>query len=105
MTKEHFFSGYYSKLGDHLFPINPDNSFYDIQARHYVSELLCRDSGNIDSAREFLALLETFVPESVQHSIDNHSWSTQKQIELLNLAKILIEQRIRECFPSEFYTE
>lgn len=47
-------------------------------------------------------MLETFVPESVQHSIDNPSWSTGKQIERLNMAKGLIESRVRERFGSEF---
>lgn len=102
MTTEHSFRGYYGRMGDYLFPVHPDNSYYDAEARQYISELLHRHAGNINSAREFLALLETFVPESVQHSIDNPSWSTGKQIERLNMAKGLIESRVRERFGSEF---
>ncbi|MGX5024790.1 hypothetical protein ACWKXN_19630 [Enterobacter sp. UPMP2060] len=101
MTKEHFFRGHYSKLGYDLFPVHPDNSYYETEARQYVSELLHNQAGNISSAREFLVLLETFVPESVQNSIDNPSWSTEKQIERLNIAKSLIESRVRERFHSE----
>ena len=102
MTTEHSFRGYYSRMGDYLFPVHPDNSYYDAEARQYISELLHRHAGNINSAREFLALLETFVPESVQHRIDNPSWPTGKQIERLSLAKGLIESRVRERFASEF---
>lgn len=101
MTEEHFFRSYYSKLGDYLFPVHPDNTYYETEARQYVSELLHRQAVNISSAREFLVLLETFVPESVQHSIDNPSWSTGKQIERLNIAKSLIERRVHERFDSE----
>ncbi|CAH6267655.1 TPA: hypothetical protein RRG90_005257 [Klebsiella pneumoniae] len=105
MTQEHFFRGYYSKLGEYLFPVHPGNSYYETEARQYVSELLHRQAGNISSVREFLALLETFVPESVQFSIDNPSWSTGKQIERLNMAKSLIERRVRERFHSELTGE
>lgn len=102
MTEEHFFGGYYSKLGDYLFPVHPDNSYYETEARQYISELLHHHAGNISSACEFLVLLEAFVPESVQYSIDNPSWSTGKQIERLNIAKSLIESRVRERFNSYF---
>ncbi|CAH5762964.1 TPA: hypothetical protein M4196_004639 [Klebsiella variicola] len=101
MTTEHSFRGYYGSMGDYLFPVHPDNSYYDAEARQYISELLHSHAGNINSAREFLALLETFVPESVQYSIDNPSWSTGKQMERLNMAKGLIESRVRERFASE----
>ncbi len=96
---EKFFRTYNSKLGDYLFP---EQSFFEIEANHIVSELMVRHKGNIESPQEFLLLLDKFIPEVIQDSIDNPSWSTDKTVSRWeNMTKEMIRQRVREKFSSE----
>ncbi|WP_042857919.1 hypothetical protein [Dickeya sp. NCPPB 3274] len=94
------FKMHHSKLGDALFP---EETFFEVEARHFVSELLSKHDGNIESAQQFLLLLETFTPEIVQDSIDNPSWSTEKTVSRWeNMTKGMIKQRVMQFFSTEF---
>lgn len=98
-TIEKMFTTYSSKLGDDLFP---EKTFFEIEAAHFVSELFVRHAGNIDSPQAFLTLLDTFIPEIIQDTLDNPSWSTESTVSRWEMTKAMIRQRIMQRFPSYF---
>ncbi|WLS81163.1 hypothetical protein Q3V30_22160 (plasmid) [Erwinia pyri] len=98
MESEKYFQGYSGRLGDYLFP---EEGFYDMEARHCVSELLARHGG-ASTPQAFLVLLETFTPEMVQHKIDNPDWSTAQTVSRWeNTTKKLIRRRTEQRFADE----
>ncbi|HFD6165560.1 TPA: hypothetical protein ACF5HI_004093 [Salmonella enterica] len=102
-TEVKSFKSYSSKLGYALFPEHNDNTFFDHEARSIVSELLYKHNGNINSAKEFLQLLDSFTPATVQDSIDNPSWVTEREVARWNgMTKSMIINRVKQFFASEF---
>ncbi|ELW2866020.1 hypothetical protein QMI71_004415 [Salmonella enterica] len=102
-TEVKSFSSYSSKLGYALFPQKSENTFFECEARSIVSELLHKHNGEINSAKEFLYLLESFTPAIVQDSIDNPSWATEKVVGRWNgMTKSMIINRVKQFFASEF---
>lgn len=100
--REKIFKSYSSKLANVLFPDVENSTFFDDEARHYVSELLCKHEENINSPGECLSYLEGFTPEIIQDAIDNPSWSTERQLNRwLNMTKPMIIQRIKNYFNLE----
>lgn len=98
MESEKYFQGYSSRLGDYLFP---GEDFYDTEARQCVAELLARE-GDTSTPQAFLNLLDTFMPEMVQHKIDNPDWSTVQTVSRWeNTTKKLIRQRTEQRFAAE----
>lgn len=96
---EKFFKSYSSTLGDYLFP---EKDFFEMEANSFVSELMVIHKGNINSPQEFLTLLDTFIPQIIQESLDNPSWSTEKTVNRWeNMTKEMIRQRVKQRFYSE----
>ncbi|PHM59493.1 hypothetical protein [Xenorhabdus ishibashii] len=100
---EKFHSSYESKLGNALFPKKEDENYFNHEARSFVSELLHKYDGNINSAKEFIELLENFIPSRIQDEIDNPSWATEKEVNRWeNMIKPMIINRVKKFFDSEF---
>ncbi|MGP2408053.1 hypothetical protein V2A84_00120 [Yersinia sp. 2553 StPb PI] len=91
-----------SKLGDALYPPKSEDTFFDMEARSIVSEILYKNNGNIDSAEIFLEKLESYIPDILQNSIDNPSWSTERELDRWHsMTKALIRRRLIQFFALE----
>lgn len=102
-TKVKGFNSYSSKLGYDLFPEHGGNTFFDHEARSFVSELFYKHKGKVNSAKEFLLLLDSFTPEMIQHSLDNPSWTTEREVARWNgVTKPMIINKVKQYFASEF---
>ncbi|PHM72309.1 hypothetical protein [Xenorhabdus sp. KJ12.1] len=100
--EEKIYPSYDSKLGDALFPKKEDENYFELEARNFASELLHKYDGNINSAKEFLELLECFTPERIQDVIDNPIWSTESEVNRWNnIIKPMIINKVKQFFDSE----